>query len=186
MGIVTRHPALHRTGYSNVYCIQRTVSYKLGNVTREGISPIARAVHTTTWAVLYRVFFSREIYAVDDNELVIPWIPCRWDFRLHACPLQGRSRRDRSFLLHVDRFLRYRGIKTVLSRSIRSRWFQLLDRTRILSPSPFLRNDRMINTSAVRDDFRRASINEGQICALYSRLYTEKKNWLHQLNLYCS
>lgn len=66
--------ALHRTKYSD-YRIRRTVSYKLTNVTREGIGPIATAAHTTTWAVLYRMFFSREIYAVDDNELVIPWIP---------------------------------------------------------------------------------------------------------------
>lgn len=111
------------------------VSYKLGSVTREGSSPIARAAHTTTWAVLYRVFFSREIYAVDDNELVIPWIPCRWDFRLHARPPQGRSRCDRSFS-YVDRFLRYRGIKPVLSRSIRSRGFRLLGRARIPSLFP--------------------------------------------------
>lgn len=38
----------------------------------EGINPITKSVDSTTWAVLYRVFFSREIYAVDDNELVIP------------------------------------------------------------------------------------------------------------------
>jgi len=58
----------------------------------------------------------------------------------------------------------------VLSRSIRYRGFSYLNRARILFL--FLQSDRMINTSAARDDFRRAFINEGQMYfALYSQWY---------------
>lgn len=100
---------------------------------RASVPSLESRMYTTTWAVLYRMFFSREIYAVDDNELVIPWIPCRWDFRLNACSPQGeRTRRDRLALLRWSPFT-ISSIKPVLSRSIPSRGFQLLGRTRILS-----------------------------------------------------
>lgn len=122
------------------------------------------------------VFFSRETYAVDDNELVIPWIPCRWDFRLHARPPQGRSRRDRSLSSLIVSYDIDTSSPCCQDRYDRD-GFSLLDRTRILSLSLFLRSDRMINTNAVRDDFRRASINEGQMCALYSRLYKVQQKY---------
>lgn len=93
---------------------------------RTSVPSLNSCTYSTTWAMLYRMFFSREIYAVDDNELVIPWIPCRWDFRLNACPPQGeQTRRDRLTLLRWSPST-ISSIKPVLSRSIPSRGFSYL------------------------------------------------------------
>lgn len=90
------------------YLIYDIVRHSLMTRARTSVPSLEPCTYSTMWAVLYRMFFSREIYVVGDNELVIPWIPCRWDFRLHTCPPQGeRTRRDRS-LFYVDRLLRYR------------------------------------------------------------------------------
>lgn len=50
----------------------RQASYKLPNATRAWVSVPSLASGWYAWATLYRVFFSRGIYAVDDNELVSP------------------------------------------------------------------------------------------------------------------
>lgn len=128
--------------------------------------------YSTTWAVLYRMFLSREIYAVDDNELVIPWIPCRWDFRLHACPPQGE--RNASWSLALLRWSPPTiSSKPVLSRSIPSQGFQLA--VREFCP----RSDRTINIyilrRVVQDNFPWAPINDGQIRTLFNYTKCNKR-----------